>query len=175
MANTVKDKTWSDLTPNQVEHFHELLSGRARMYGDWARATWLEFAKFLFAANTGAAAGLFLLAKADAHLLPVAFSCFCGGAFSVGIGFFALSSYAHEIGVGWSADAQAVSEDRMTFGELDARHSERCYSSKMTIARLSLGLSFILLIGGGVMAAKALWLPDGKFVPKAAQVVPAKP
>jgi hypothetical protein len=157
MSRPAKEKTWNELTPAEVDNFYRLCSERAKLLADLATSLWLEFAKYLFAANTGAAAALFLLSGSDEQLWLLAFCLFCGGVFFVGVAFFAACSSARTLAEGWMSDFSALGRSEITIGELDTRHSMRCRSWKWQATRIGLVVSFLLLIAGGGVTAKAFW------------------
>jgi len=87
MSKPNREKTWNDLTPQEIEDFYRLGSDRAKQISEFGHNLWMEFAKYLLAVNAGAAVGLFLLARSESDLLFIAFAFFCGGVFSVGCAF----------------------------------------------------------------------------------------
>ncbi|MGC3961570.1 MAG: hypothetical protein QM813_27690 [Verrucomicrobiota bacterium] len=151
-------KRWSELTPAQVEHYFRLCAKRADDLDDLANSTWREFCKYLFAANTGAAAGLFLMPDAAGkHWYLTAFSLFCLGVFSVGLAWFGSWAFYKSLAEGWTADFNAAMRDDIPLGELDARNRNRRPSLTSKLSRIGLVISFALLLAGGVVAGKGFW------------------
>ena len=152
---TVSDKLWRELTPEHVTHFAKVGRERAVALDDLAYKTSCELTKYLFTANTGAAAGVFLLLNSAArqswHL--AAFFIFCGGAFFVGVAYLAMASWSRELSEGWSADLNAWGRNEITISTVDARNRQRQGSRKKMIVRWGLTVSFALLILGGLAAA----------------------
>ncbi len=160
MNKPTSEKTWRDLDDAGKDHFFKLLNERAKNYGTIANTAWLELEKYLFATNTGAAAGMFLLTKANAQANAwclAAFGMFCARAFFVGVSFFTFAENCHQIAQSWARDAERVANSELTFGELDKRHGERFGSKRAKFGRLSLRLSFAALICGGIVAGFAVW------------------
>jgi hypothetical protein len=155
MNDRPADKLWKDLTKEQVEHFFKLLAYRADRLADLAYKTMVELAKYLFAANTGAAAGVFFLLKSSPgqfwYLLS--FYSFCGGTFFVGVCYLALASWADELADGSVQDLNAWGRNEITITTADANNRARHASWKKTAVRWGLKLSFVLLLAGGIMAA----------------------
>jgi hypothetical protein len=159
VAKPISELSWKDLSEAQAERTWELGNARAVRYGETAIAAWMEWAKYLFAANTGAAAGLFLLSRSSdyRYWYLAAFSFFCGGVVFVGLSFFTHARGCHESALGWARDFDAVGRNEITFGQLDQRNLKRANSWKGRFARFCLVISFVCLIGGGTIAAKAFW------------------
>jgi hypothetical protein len=152
------EKTWNQLTPEQVNHFFTKCAKRADDLSEAANAVWMEFAKYLFAANAGAAAGLFLLPDSSGQRwYLVAFSLFCLGVFSVGVAWFAGWSWYHSLSDGWTRDFNTLMRGEMTFGDLDSRNRTRHRSPLAWWSRIGLVVSFALLLAGGVTAGIAYW------------------
>lgn len=153
------NRTWRDLTPEQLNHFYPLLAKRGTSLGEGAHAWRLELAKYLFTANTGAAAGLFLLLRTSpvgqSYLL--AFYLFCAGTFFVGLSHFFAAAWSHEMARGWQRDCNRLMRSEITLGELDSRYDARSNSKKFWLARTGLWLSFVFLMAGGLTAAKPFW------------------
>ncbi len=153
------DKLWKDMTPQQVDHFFKLLAKRAEDQDDLAYKTMVELTKYLFATNTGAAAGIFFLLRSSPDQLwyLLSFFIFCGGTFFVGICYLTLSSWSGEIADGWSQDVNAWSRNEMTITDMDINSRTRHSSWKKAGVRWGLRISFILLIAGGLMAGFSIW------------------
>lgn len=117
-------------------------------------ACW-ELAKYLFTANTGAAAGMLFLLRATPGnvLVLISFSFFCLGTFCVLVSYFLGASYFVDIAVGFQKDLIAGKNDK----DLGDRHLQRLFGWKSTIAPIGGWLSFISLIVGGIIAAIALF------------------
>jgi hypothetical protein len=117
-------------------------------------ACW-ELAKYLFTANTGAAAGmLFLLRSTPGNtLVLISFSLFCLGTFCVLVSIIFGVSYFVDIAVGYQKDLAVGKND----AELGARHVQRFDGWRGKIAPFGGWLSFASLIVGGIIAAVALF------------------
>lgn len=167
------EKTWRDLTSEQVDHFFKIISERARSLAESAHSWRLELSKYLFTANTGAAAGLFLLLRTspDGRSYFHAFCLFCIGTFFVGVSHFFAADWGHTLAEGWTKDFNRLMRSEITLGQLDAGHRARCESLKYRLVRLGLWLSFACLLAGGVTAAKPFWSQP----PKPAISVPHVP
>jgi hypothetical protein len=150
-------KPWKDLTQAEVNHFFPILARRAERYGDMAHSARWEFAKYLVAANTGAASGLFLLTRSsgNAHFL-IAFFIFCGGALSVGIAYLLFSEWAHLLAEGWAKDANRAVAEGLSVEDIDKRNFDRQCSWRFKAVRRCLVTSFVLLVVGGITAAYLL-------------------
>jgi hypothetical protein len=158
MNKPIHQKTWNELEPGQVTHFFNLMAGRAEKLGNMTNDVWMEFAKYLFAANAGAAAGLFLLPdSSEQRWYLLAFSLFCGGAAFVGVAWISGWLWFIKLSDGWSQDFNALTDGKLTFGEVDARNRDRHRSLGKHLSRLGLIASFILLLAGGAVAASAFW------------------
>ena len=154
-------KTWKDLNPTEVTHFYQLGSKRSERYGEMAHSVWGDFAKYLSAANTGAAAGLFFLLRAtNSDFVFWAFCLFALGAGFVCLAYLFFTSWTHQYALGWAKDFESVMRNEMTLGQLDLNNLARQRSRKWKIARKCLLLSFILLIAGGVLVALELRHPS---------------
>jgi len=166
MDKPTPQKKWNELTPQQVDHFYRLIAERSIRQGDLAFSAWLEFAKYLFAANSGAAAGLFLLVRSSEgeRVYSAAFFIFCAGTFFVGLAYFCYAAWTHEMATGWAADFISLTQNEITLGELDDRNHGRNSSWKFKAMRAGLVVSFLLLISGGVTAGKPFWFHPGKAV-----------
>ncbi len=149
------DKLWKDLPPEQVDHFFKKCASRAELLGDLAHQTSCELAKYLFAANTGAAAGIFFLLKSSpGHIwYLLSFFSFCAGTFFVGVSYLTLASWCRELSDGWSQDMSAWGRNEITIAAMDANNRVRHASFEKTAARLGLAIAFGLLIAGGLTAA----------------------
>jgi hypothetical protein len=158
-AEKNRGKTWRDLEPQQVDHFYKLLAARASSLGEGAHSWRLELSKYLFAANTGAAAGLFLLLRASpgGRSYLWAFFLFCLGTFFVGLSYFLAADWGHEMAKGWSRDFERLMRNEITLGQLDHGHAIRSTSRKFWLLRTGLWLSFACLLCGGITAAKPFW------------------
>ena len=152
------DKLWSELPPEQVRHFYEKLKERADTLNARANETLAEFAKFLFAANTGSAAGLFLLLKSSPNKsFLAAFFLFCAGAFCVGVAHFITNKWYEELAEGFAADINSWGRNEMTIRTLDERHRKRLTTNKRKLAMFGHYSSLGFLISGGVLAAFTIW------------------
>lgn len=153
------DKLWKDLTPEQVNNFFKLLAKRADDQEDLAYKTLFELAKYLFAASTGAAAGLlFLLKSSPGHLwYLLSFFAFCAGTFFVGVSFHTLTDWSRELADGSTQDLNAWGRNEITVAGMDTNNRARYASCKKTVARWGLRVSFCFLLVGGLMTAFALW------------------
>ena len=99
---------------------HEVASKESR------NAAW-ELAKVLFAANSGAAAGMFLVVRsfAPSPSLIVAFYLFCLGVFSVVAAYFAGAWLFSKGAQKWEEDIQNVLQGGLTPSALIRRQRER--------------------------------------------------
>jgi hypothetical protein len=159
MNDRPADKLWKDLTPEQVGNFFKLLAKRADDQDDLAYKAMYELAKYLFAANTGAAAGLlFLLKSSPGHLwYLLSFFAFCAGTFFVGVSFHILTDWSRELAEGSTKDLNAWGRNEITVAGADANNRARYASCKKGVARCGLWVSFYLLLAGGLIAGVALW------------------
>lgn len=171
------EKTWNELTPEQVRHFYDLLADRAQKFGSTANEVWMEFAKYLFAANAGAAAGLFLLPDSSGQAWYLtAFSLFCLGSFFVGLAWFAGWSWSLHLSDRFAADFNALMRNELTLGIMDANNRQRHRSWWKYLSRWGVTISFVLLLSGGIVAARAFWSkpPTKQGTVQAPVAVPAK-
>jgi hypothetical protein len=149
------EKLWRELSQPEVDHFYPIISQRAERYAERAFLAQWDLAKYLFTANTGAAAGLFLLSKsAPDHRYLIAFFLFCGGTFWVGLAYFIFANWMHGVAEGW---AQDFNSRGLSVKEADARNAKRHKSPWFAAPRWCLALSFTFLIAGGVLAACVFW------------------
>ena len=127
MGDPIDNTLWKDLTPEHVDHFYKILAKRADYFDDLAYRTYIELSKYLFAANTGAAAGLFLVLRSPEwqrwHL--IAFFLFCGGTFFVGFSYLVLASWSADLMDGWSRDMNAWGRNEITVRGMDANNRVR--------------------------------------------------
>lgn len=147
MNERLADKLWKDLTPEQVDHFFKLLAKRADDQDNLLYKTMFELAKYLFAANTGAAAGLlFLMKSSPGHLwFLLSFFVFCTGTFFVGVSFHALTNWSRELADGSTQDVNAWGRNEITVAGADANNRARYASCKKMVVHwgaLDLVLSF---------------------------------
>lgn len=140
-----------------------MLIDRSDNFNDRAHGSLLEFCKYLFAANTGAAAGLFLLTRSverdPAYLL--AFFLFCIGTALVGVAFMTMASRYDNIATGAALDFNALQANEISLMELNNRNRERWLSWKGRCTRYCLRASFVCLLIGGIITGYAFW-----FTPK---------
>ena len=153
------DKLWKDLPPEKVEYFFKQCATRSELLSDLAYKTSCELAKYLFAANTGAAAGVFLLVRASPRgFFPLlSFFAFIAGTFFVGVSYLALASWSREVSDGWTQDLNAWGRSEITIGVMDANNRARRASWKGAVAHIGLRVSFGFLIAGAVTAGISLW------------------
>ena len=120
-----------------------------------SRSACWELAKYLFTANTGAAAGmLFLLRSTPGNtLVLVSFSLFCFVTFCVLVSIIFGVSYFVNVAVGYQKDLAVGKGD----AELGARHVQRLDGWRGKIAPSGGWCSFVSLIVGGIIAAIALF------------------
>ncbi len=146
---------WNQLTPDQVAHLFREHKARANALGDFSYKATADLSKYLFAVNSGAAAGLFvlLISKTYEHWHLMAFFAFCGGTFLVGVGHFFLSSWAKDLTEGCTRDVAAWGRNEINLGQMDSRNHQRHRSFKAKAARAGLVLSFLCLVAGGSLAA----------------------
>jgi hypothetical protein len=159
MGENISDRLWKDLTPEQVDWFFRQFAARADAYGKSAQSAWAELAKYLFAANTGAAAGMFILLKSSEgqNWYFAAFSVFCAGTFFVGLSYFLYANWSSELSEEWSADMNSWGRNEISIRQMDTRNRQRLCSWKRKVARIGLVISFLLLIAGGLTAVKPLF------------------
>ena len=159
MAENPADKRHPELTASEVDHFYKVLSHRAEKLLECDSSSGDSWTRYLFAANTGAAAGMFVLLQKNLifwHL--IAFFIFCLGTFCIGISHFAFASWTRELAKGSTDDLNAWGRGEMTVRATDENNSRRHTSWKPTIGRWTLILSFILLSLGGLIAAVPFFL-----------------
>jgi hypothetical protein len=168
------DKKWSELSHEEVQHFFRVCSHRAEMLSENAQTVWMEFAKYLFAVNSAAAAGLFVLLRSSPGdiWLSLGFGSFCAGTLFVGLGYFILAKWLGELSDGWTEDFNAWGRDELTIAELDHKNRTRHASPKKRVIKAFLIASLLLLVAGGVVTAKPLW-PRKASVPAAAHGAPS--
>jgi hypothetical protein len=153
------DKKWSELPQTQLDQLFKLSVERIKSLSDFAYNTHSELTKYLFAANTGAAAGMFLLLK-DQHgerLHLIAFYLFIAGSFFVGLAHLFCAWWADQMSRGAAADLNAWGRDEITMREADALNRARYHSKKKRVIGAGLWLSFFLLVAGGLTAAVPFW------------------
>lgn len=156
MSNRPAGKLWHELSPSEVNHFFNLLYERIKSYAESSQSARETLSKYLFTANTGAAAGMFVLlqsAKEFQKSYLVAFLFFCFGAFWVGVSFLFLLLWIDDMTDGYSADVDAWGRGDITVEQIDAKNHKRFTSWKRAFGRFSLFISFLLLITGGIVAA----------------------
>jgi len=153
------DKLWKELTPEQVDHFFKVFSKRVDAQEGLLYKALFELAKHLFAANTGAAAGLLFLMKSSPGQLwyLLSFFAFCAGTFFVGVSFHTLTAWSRELAEGSTQDVNAWGRNEITIAGADANNRARYASCKKKVAHWGLWVSFWLLLIGGLMAGVALW------------------
>lgn len=153
------EKLWKDMTSQEVDHFFKVCAARADYLSDLAYKTMTELTKYLFAANTGAAAGVFLLLKSSPgrSWYLVSFFTFCVGTFCVGVSYFILASWCRQVAEGWAESLNAWGRNEMTVADMDAKNRTQHNSWKKTAVRVGLVMSFVLLMLGGLTAGCALW------------------
>lgn len=151
-------KLWKDLSSQDVEQFFKLLAKRADGYQDLAYKTTLELAKYLFAANTGAAAGIFFLLKSAPGQFWYLFSffIFCSGTFFVGLSYLTLANWSRKIADGASRDLSAWGRNEITVEKTDANDRDRHALRQKTAEFWGLWVAFVCLIGGAITAAVPL-------------------
>lgn len=117
-------------------------------------ACW-ELAKYLFTANTGAAAGMLLALRSTPGSMPVLISlgCFCFGTACVLTSIFSGTVHAVELSEGFQNDCLA----RMPEAQIKARHEERCNERKIKVIQKGAKWSCCSLVVGGVIAAFAFF------------------
>lgn len=153
------EKTWNELDDEKVKHFFNLCASRADGLDQMANTASTEFSKYLFAANSGAAAGLFLLLRSSGgeYWYLLAFSLFIFGTFCVGTAHFVYAGWAGKLSLGWTADFNALMRSEITIGEVDRRNRERQNQFRRKLSWYGLVLSFVMLIAGGVIAGVPFW------------------
>jgi hypothetical protein len=153
------DKLWKDMTSEEVQHFFKLLAKRAENQADLAYKTTIELAKYLFATNTGAAAGVFLLLKSkpDQFWYLVAFFVFCGGTFFVGVCYLTFANRSRKLAHGSVQDIHEWGRNELTVADVDAKNRKRYAALEKAWVFLGLMISFILLMIGGLIAGFSLW------------------
>lgn len=118
-------------------------------------ASW-ELAKFLFAANGGAAAGLFVLVRGtpgDGFLVS-GFFTFCAGVFFVGAAYFVGTWGFNRNALAWDADLQDTLSGKLSVEELSRRQRSRVRGPWSKLVPLFGTLSFVCLCLGGIIAVK---------------------
>jgi hypothetical protein len=127
----------------------------AKELAEQSRFCCWELAKYLFTANTGAAAGLLFLLRSTPGNSFVLFSfcLFCFGTFCVLVSIFVGTTHAVEVAEGFQKDLLSGTIE----SQLASRHIERLNGRKTRIIPLGAWLSFGSLIAGGVIAAVALF------------------
>jgi hypothetical protein len=137
---------------NRITETSKELAEQSR-YSCW------ELAKYLFTANTGAAAGLLLLLRSSPGNCPllISFCFFCAGAFCVLVSIFFGTSHAVEVSTGFQKDFLSGA----TENEIITQHNKRFNHPKLAIIPIGAWLSFCFLFVGGIIAAFALF--NGKI------------
>jgi hypothetical protein len=162
MEKPTSEKKWSELDLDGNRYFHGFLKDHAVKLADLATAASMELTKYLFAANTGAAAGLFILLKSSTGREYLwAFFIFCFGTFFVGVSYFVYASWMREISETYTDNLNRLGRGEFTFGEFDEKNSKRFHSCKAKIARWCVIVSFLLLIAGGIITGVTFWIKPG--------------
>jgi len=116
-------------------------------------AAW-ELAKVLFAANSGAAAGMFVVVRSFT-VSPIAiasFYLFCLGVCSVVAAYFA-GAWLFNLGaLQWEEDIQNVLQDRLAPSDVIRRQRTRVRGRLSKAAPLLGSISFACFVAGGVLA-----------------------
>ena len=124
-------------------------------------ASW-ELAKFLFAANAGAAAGMFLMVrseKGDPFLLA-AFFMFCFGVFAVGVAYFAGAWGFNLAANNLEKNIHKVIKDELGHSEMMSQVQRQSRGWISQIVPLFGTLSFLSLCIGGLVAIKPFLVKD---------------
>ena len=121
------------------------------------KAAW-ELAKFLFAANAGAAAGMFVMVRDSQgnSWLIWSYESFCAGVIFVGLAYFLGACGFAMIAEAWEADVEKVTKSELTHAALMRNQQNRVRGWKSKIVPICGLLSFLCLIIGGATAAKPL-------------------
>jgi hypothetical protein len=153
------DKLWKDLTPEQVSGFFKTLVNDVERKDELANKILVELAKYLFTANTGAAAGLLYLLKTSPGQIwyLLSFFSFCGGTFFVGVSYLTLARWSRKFADGAAEDINAWGRNELTIAGRDINNRKQYALRKRTAEFWGLWISFILLVCGGLLAAVALW------------------
>ena len=118
-------------------------------------AAW-ELAKFLFTANTGAAAGMFILVRGshgNGYLIG-AFFTFCIGVFFVGTAYFLGAVLFAEIALKYEEGVRQVVQGNLLPLAFIQSHREIVRGRKSQLIPIFGTLSFLCLLIGGVIAVK---------------------
>jgi hypothetical protein len=144
------------LSPKERKEVIESL--QRRLYDAFAEsrnAAW-ELAKYLFTANAGAAAGVFVLVRdraSDGSLVP-AFFCFCLGVVSVGLAYFFGAVGFSTTAKGFEADVLKVFDGKMSLTDMSESQKQRVRGFASRLVPFFGLISFLCLLGGGGLSIR---------------------
>ena len=125
------------------------------MFKESRNASW-QLAKFLFAANAGAAAGMFVMVQnspGDPYLIAAFFS-FCFGVFAVGLAYFVGAWSFNRLAIAWEDDLLSVLRGEVSPSMANQQQWARVRGGWSKIIPFLGTLSFLALCGGGAVAIK---------------------